>query len=43
MLRPLNLGELSRHQDISRKYLEHIFGTLKKHGSIASRVGKNGG
>ena len=38
-----NLKELSRHQKISRKYLENIFGILKKDGLIFSRVGKNGG
>lgn len=38
-----NLGELSRHQDISRKYLEHIFSALKKRGVVLSRAGRNGG
>lgn len=37
------LEELSRHQNISRKYLEHIFAVLKKEGIVQSRVGKNGG
>ncbi|MFH0838744.1 MAG: Rrf2 family transcriptional regulator [Candidatus Omnitrophota bacterium] len=38
-----SLGELSRHQNISRKYLEIIFSTLRKRDIVASRVGKNGG
>ena len=37
------LDELSRHQGISRKYLETIFTTLKKRGIIMSKVGKKGG
>lgn len=37
------LEELSQHQNISRKYLEHIFAVLKKEGLVHSRVGKNGG
>ena len=38
-----SLGELSRHQNISRKYLENIFGVLRKKGIVSSRIGKNGG
>jgi Rrf2 family protein len=38
-----HLEELSRHQNISRKYLESIFAALRKHGLVRSRVGKNGG
>jgi Rrf2 family protein len=38
-----SLGELARHQKISRQYLEIIFATLKKHGMVLSRAGKNGG
>ena len=37
------LEELSRHQEISRKYLENIFAVLKKNHIVYSRVGKNGG
>jgi Rrf2 family transcriptional regulator, cysteine metabolism repressor len=37
------LRELSYHQKISRKYLEAIFHTLKRHKIVHSKVGKNGG
>ncbi len=37
------LGELAKHQDISRKYLENIFSLLKNRRIILSRTGKNGG
>ena len=37
------LEELSKHQLISRKYLENIFAGLRRSGIVQSRVGKNGG
>ncbi len=40
---PFKLAELARHQGISRKYLENIFGVLREHGIVRSKIGKNGG
>ena len=37
------LGELARDQNISRKYLDIIFSTLRKHHLVCSKVEKNGG
>lgn len=37
------LKDLSRHQNISRKYLEQIFHVLRRHKIVCSRVGKRGG
>lgn len=38
-----SISEISREENISAKYLEHLFSTLKKDGIVISVKGKNGG
>ncbi len=40
---PLNLKSIAERQNMSEKYLEHIFSTLKKSGLIKSLKGTQGG
>ena len=41
--RPVFLSDIARRQDISDKYLEHIFSTLKNSGLIVTVRGRKGG
>lgn len=43
MGQPLNLKSIAERQNVSEKYLEHIFSTLKKAGLIKSLKGTQGG
>ncbi len=40
---PINIAEISTHENISRKFLESILLTLKKNGILGSKKGKTGG
>ena len=40
---PINIAEISTHENISRKFLESIHLTLKKNGILGSKRGKTGG
>jgi len=40
---PLNLKSIAERQNVSEKYLEHIFSSLKKAGIIKSTKGTQGG
>jgi Rrf2 family transcriptional regulator, cysteine metabolism repressor len=40
---PLNLKSIAERQNVSEKYLEHIFSALKKAGIIKSTKGTQGG
>ena len=40
---PINIAEISNHENISRKFLESILLTLKKNGILGSKKGKTGG
>ena len=40
---PINIAEISNHENISRKFLESILLTLKKNGILGSKKGKAGG
>lgn len=43
MGQPLNLKSIAERQNVSEKYLEHIFSTLKKAGLLKSLKGTQGG
>ena len=40
---PVNIAEISKSENISRKFLESILLTLKKNGILGSKKGKTGG
>ena len=40
---PINIAEISKSENISRKFLESILLTLKKSGILGSKKGKTGG
>ena len=40
---PVFLSEIARRQDVSEKYLEHIFSTLQKGGIVKAQRGRKGG
>ena len=40
---PVSIKDIAGRQNISRRYLENIFNTLKKHGILNSTRGKGGG
>ncbi len=40
---PVFLSDIAKRQDISEKYLEHIFGTLHKAGLVKALRGRKGG
>jgi Rrf2 family protein len=40
---PVYLSDIAKRQDVSEKYLEHIFATLHKAGLVKSQRGRKGG
>ena len=40
---PVFLSEIARRQDVSEKYLEHIFSALQKGGIVKAQRGRKGG
>jgi Rrf2 family protein len=40
---PIFLSEIARRQDVSEKYLEHIFSALQKGGIVKAQRGRKGG
>ena len=40
---PVFLSDIAKRQDVSGKYLEHIFGALHKAGIVKALRGRNGG
>ncbi|GGH40991.1 Rrf2 family transcriptional regulator [Mangrovimonas yunxiaonensis] len=41
--KPVQISEISEHENISRKFLESILLTLRKNGFLGSKKGKTGG